>query len=125
MAKANWTLGIVTLALFVGLGVYLAPLNPNIVTLQFTFSPVAFQAVLDAWGPEGVARYRAHLPVDGQGHRTGDFGQPAGCRAAHQFQLEHSVARMQKAQCGGGILGCSCPNTGYAMRVEIDVDRGG
>ena len=65
MAKANWTLGTVTLALFVGLGVYLAPLNPDIVTLQFTFSPVAFQAVLDAWGPEGVARYRAHLPIDG------------------------------------------------------------
>lgn len=65
MPKANWTLGIVTLALFVGLGVYLAPLNPDIVTLQFTFSPVTFQAVLDAWGPEGVARYRAHLPVDG------------------------------------------------------------
>ncbi len=33
MAKANWTLGIVIRALFVGLGVYRAPLNPDIVAL--------------------------------------------------------------------------------------------
>ncbi len=57
--------GWVSLTLLVGLGVFLAPLEPNLVALQFTFTPEAFGAVLEAWKPAGVARFRAHLPVDG------------------------------------------------------------
>jgi hypothetical protein len=48
-----------------GLGLYLAPLQPSLVALQFTFTPEAFAQVLQAWGPEGVQRFRNHLPVDG------------------------------------------------------------
>lgn len=62
--KAVWALGLASVALFMGLGWYLQPLQPNIVALQFTFSPGAFQAVLDAWGPQGVALFRRHLVVD-------------------------------------------------------------
>ena len=51
--------------LFGGLGVYLAPLQPSVVALQLTFTPEAFTQVLQAWGPEGVQRFRNHLPVDG------------------------------------------------------------
>ncbi len=51
--------------LFGGLGIYLAPLQPSVVALQFTFTPEAFAQVLQAWGPEGVQRFRTHLPVDG------------------------------------------------------------
>lgn len=51
--------------LFGGLGVYLAPLQPSVVALQLTFTPEAFAQVLYAWGPEGVQRFRQHLPVDG------------------------------------------------------------
>lgn len=51
--------------LFIGLGIYLAPLQPSVVALQFTFTPEAFAQVLQAWGPEGVQRFRTHLPVDG------------------------------------------------------------
>lgn len=51
--------------LFGGLGIYLAPLQPSVVALQFTFTPDAFAQVLQAWGPEGVQHFRTHLPVDG------------------------------------------------------------
>lgn len=59
------TWGLVSLALLVGLGAYLAPLKPHLVALQFTFTPEAFQAVLATWKPAGVALYRSHLPLDG------------------------------------------------------------
>lgn len=51
--------------LLIGLGIYLAPLQPSVVALQLTFTPEAFAQVLQAWGPEGVQRFRNHLPVDG------------------------------------------------------------
>lgn len=51
--------------LLLGLGVYLAPLQPGVVALQFTFTPDAFACVLESWGPEGVQRFRHHLPIDG------------------------------------------------------------
>ena len=54
-----------TVLLFLGLGVYLSPLQPGVVALQLTWSPEAFAAVVQAWGPEGVERFRRHLPVDG------------------------------------------------------------
>lgn len=57
--------GLVSLALLIGLGAYLAPLQPNLVALQLTFTPEAFNAVLAAWQPAGVTLYRSHLPVDG------------------------------------------------------------
>lgn len=62
--KAVWALGLASVALFMGLGWYLQPLQPNIVALQFTFSPDAFQSVLDAWGPQGVQLFRLHLVID-------------------------------------------------------------
>ena len=49
---------------FGGLGVYLTPLQPGVVALQLTFTPDAFAQVLQTWGPEGVQRFRKHLPVD-------------------------------------------------------------
>jgi hypothetical protein len=57
--------GLVSLTLLVGLGLYLAPLKPNLVALQFTFTLEAFGRVLAAWQPQGVALFRSHLPVDG------------------------------------------------------------
>ncbi|MDE2416710.1 MAG: hypothetical protein KGN32_02800 [Burkholderiales bacterium] len=63
--RSATTWGLVSLALLIGLGVYLAPLQPNLVALQLTFTPAAFAAVLAAWQPQGVALFRSHLPVDG------------------------------------------------------------
>lgn len=62
--KPVWALGLASVALFMGLGWYLQPLQPNIVALQFTYSPSAFQTVLDAWGVQGVQRFRLHLVID-------------------------------------------------------------
>lgn len=62
--KSVWAWGLASVGLLIGLGVYLAPLQPSIVALQFTFTPGAFQAVLEAWGAQGVQRFRMHLPVD-------------------------------------------------------------
>lgn len=52
------------LGLLAGIAWYLAPLEPNIVVLQFAFTPRAFAEVIHAWPAEHLARYRAHLPVD-------------------------------------------------------------
>ena len=60
-----WFTGLAALALFTGLAWALAPLEPGVVALQFAFTPSAFAAVVDAWPPEHLAMYRAHLPVDG------------------------------------------------------------
>lgn len=42
----------------------LAPLDPSLFALQLAFTPDAFWRVVDAWGPAGVAAYRAHFPYD-------------------------------------------------------------
>lgn len=57
-------LAVVVLALLAGIGWYLAPLNPNILALQFAFTPQAFGEVIHRWPAEHLARYRAHLPFD-------------------------------------------------------------
>lgn len=63
--SATWFFGIAAVTLFAALGWYLAPLKPNILALQFAFTPRSFGAVIHVWPPEHLARYRAHLPVDG------------------------------------------------------------
>lgn len=59
-----WATGVAALLLFVGLAIYLLPLQPNIVALQFAFNADAFRSILGQWGPEGVVLFRSHLPVD-------------------------------------------------------------
>jgi hypothetical protein len=56
--------GIAALVLFAGLALWLAPLEPGIVQLQFAATPRAFAVIVHAWGPEGLARYRAHFAAD-------------------------------------------------------------
>ena len=66
MGKVISRLSAVCFVLLSGMGWYLLPLQPNMVALQtFVFTPEAFHAILNAWGPEGVQRFRNHLPVDG------------------------------------------------------------
>lgn len=60
-----WLLGAAVALLLTGLAIYLSPLQPNILALQLTFTPGSFQAVLDAWHPEGVQLFRSHLLPDG------------------------------------------------------------
>lgn len=59
-----WMAGIVTLGLLCALGIYLAPLKPNILALQFAFTPRAFGEVVHLWTGEPLHRYRVHLLVD-------------------------------------------------------------
>jgi hypothetical protein len=59
-----WLTGLAALGLIAGLGWYLAPLEPNILVLQFAFTPRAFGEVIHAWPAEHLARFRAHLAVD-------------------------------------------------------------
>lgn len=56
--------GITALIVFVAIGVYLAPLEPNILWLQFSFTESAFNGVLDQWQDDGTALYRSHFPAD-------------------------------------------------------------
>ena len=62
--RRSSVIGVLALALFVTLGVYLWPLTPSILALQFTFSEPAFQAVLEKWQPSGLHLYRSHFPAD-------------------------------------------------------------
>ena len=57
-------LGVLVITLLVGIGVYLAPLDPNILHLQFAFSEQSFNAVLSKWQSGGLALYRSHIPGD-------------------------------------------------------------
>jgi hypothetical protein len=60
-----WLLGSAAGLLLIALAMYLLPLQPNVVALQLTYGPAAFQAVLDTWGPVGVQLFRSHLLPDG------------------------------------------------------------
>lgn len=62
--RAVWFSGFSALLLLVGLAIFLAPLQPDVLTLQMAFSPRAFGAVVHAWGDDGLARFRQHLPWD-------------------------------------------------------------
>jgi hypothetical protein len=59
-----WLSGLAALGLFAGLAWYLAPLQPNILALQFAFTPASFAQVVHAWPVEHQQRYLAHLPLD-------------------------------------------------------------
>lgn len=62
--RSVWLLGSAALALFTALAIHLAPLDPGALQLQLAFSPRAFGAVVHAWSPQDLARYRAHIPWD-------------------------------------------------------------
>ncbi len=66
--SGRWRLALLATLVFVvsqaNLVRLIGPLEPNIVVLQTRFTAEAFWSVLQAWGPEGLARYRAHLPYD-------------------------------------------------------------
>lgn len=64
MTRLPWLFGVSAAVLFVGLAGYLASLQPGVVALQLAFTPRAFGEVVHAWSAEGLARYRAHLPLD-------------------------------------------------------------
>lgn len=57
-------LGLASLALLIAIGVYLLPLEPNLVALQFTFSEASFAAVTGKWNASGVALLRSHFAAD-------------------------------------------------------------
>ena len=59
-----WLSGVLALGLFIAMVVQSSPLVPGIPALQLTFNETAFKAVLAQWGPDGIARFRAHLRID-------------------------------------------------------------
>jgi hypothetical protein len=64
MIRRSTGFGVLAIGMFAGLVVYLAPLDPNILKLQFAFNERSFNAVLSNWDSIGVARYRSHFPAD-------------------------------------------------------------
>jgi len=59
-----WFAGVVALGLFCAIAWYLAPLQPNILALQFAFTPRAFGEVVHQWTGEPLHRFRMHLLAD-------------------------------------------------------------
>jgi len=62
---ALWCTGVAALALLAALLIDLAALDPGVLELQMAYSPHLFGAIVHQWSPAQLARYRAHLPVDG------------------------------------------------------------
>jgi len=61
---ATVILGVAALLLLLGLGVYLAPLEPGVLALQFAATPRAFGLVIHLWTAEQLALYRSHFAAD-------------------------------------------------------------
>lgn len=53
--------GLLLAASQIHLATIVAPLEPNLVAFQLTFTAEGFWQALTAWGPGGIARFRAHL----------------------------------------------------------------
>lgn len=62
--KATWGLGLLALLLFAALALFLAPLQPSVLALQFAFTPRAFGEVVHSWTPAMRERFVLHLPLD-------------------------------------------------------------
>lgn len=60
-----WVIGGAALALFAGLSVELSTLEPGVLALQLAATAQRFGAIVHQWSPQQLARYRAHLPLDG------------------------------------------------------------
>jgi hypothetical protein len=75
--------GVAALLLVIGLALYLRPLDPDVLALQTAWSPRRFAEIVHAWPAEHLARFRAHLPVDGLLLLTyGAFGYLLATRTA-------------------------------------------
>lgn len=64
-ARALWLCAACVLILAALTAWIVAPLSPGVLMLQFAWTPRAFGEIVHVWPPEHLARYRAHLPVDG------------------------------------------------------------
>ncbi len=51
-------------ALGIGIFIYLAPLEPGFLCLQFTFSELSFTQVISEWDSNEIVRYRTHFIAD-------------------------------------------------------------
>lgn len=59
-----WLSGGLAAVLFAATALWLAPLHPNALALQFAFTPRSFGAIVHSWTPDQLRRYRAHFPAD-------------------------------------------------------------
>lgn len=59
-----WALLLLAAALFVGIGVLLAPLEPGAMALQFARDAQACTSVVRAWTPQEASLYRQGLAID-------------------------------------------------------------
>lgn len=60
----NGLLAVAALALFTGISLYLLPLEPNLLALQFSFTPDDFQAVIAQWQGDWLQRFKWHFWAD-------------------------------------------------------------
>lgn len=59
-----WPSALLASVLFALMAWQAAPLSPPIPALQLTFSRESFNAILEQWGAEGLARFRQHFLID-------------------------------------------------------------
>jgi hypothetical protein len=62
--RAVWVSGVLAAGLFIAVFLYLAPLKPGVIALQFAWQPQTFGGIIHLWSEADLARYRSHLPVD-------------------------------------------------------------
>lgn len=94
---AIWATGLGALALLVALQLMLAPLEPGVLALQMAATPRSFGAIVHQWSPAQLARYRAHLPLDGLLLLLyGSFGALLATRTRLFAALPHALRRLAR-----------------------------
>jgi hypothetical protein len=62
--KSVVIVGTLALTLFIAMASYTSPLRPSIPELQFTYNAQAFHAIVAAWPPDGMVRFKLHFLID-------------------------------------------------------------
>jgi hypothetical protein len=125
---AVWASGLAAVALFAGLAWYLAPLQPNILALQFAFTPLSFARVVHAWPDEHLQRYLAHLRVDTLLLASyAAFGYLLATRGANDGRAAHCAvaAAAGRVVRRRGERAARLAGGGAALRRGLDVCRVG
>lgn len=115
-----WLCGSVAVVLFAGLAWFLAPLNPGVLALQFAFTPLAFDTIIQAWPAEHLARYRLHLPFDCLLLLAyGSFGHLLATRSSLFARLGPTIRRLATWALPMAALGDATENALHAWLTQM------
>ena len=112
-------LGLAALGVFIGIALYLAPLDPGILWLQFAFTAPNFEGVLRQWQAQGIALYRGHFVADFVLLVLyGAFGFAYGRRRIAAQDTDRTVARLLVWSLPAAALADAAENTLHLLLTD-------